>query len=154
MDPQPPIPSRAKILVVDDDQVFLRRVVIALKPQGYQILTAANNADALALMRKEKPDLILFDLSFQPDATNIAGSLLDGLAIIEWLKHLDEAKGTPIIIISMTEPGVYQERAWAAGVSVCLQKPVDNNQLLEAINNALAQRPPSPQHSNGPTAQN
>ena len=144
MNAQPPIPGSVKILVVDDDQVFLRRVSLALKPKGYQVLTAATNPDAFTLVRKEKPDLILLDLSFQPDAANIAGSLLDGLYAFEWLHQLDEAKGIPIITISMTAPEVYQDRAKAAGVSLCLHKPVDNDQLLEAINTVLTQRPAGP----------
>lgn len=52
----------AKILVVDDEPSILRLVTAALEPRGYDIITADNGVDALALADIKKPDLILLDI--------------------------------------------------------------------------------------------
>ena len=130
-----------KILIADDNLVILKTISYALKSAGYQPLTAATTSEAITLARKEHPDLILLDLNFPPDAGNIGGSLQDGLLILEWLHRMGEAKETPVIIISVTEPEKYKERAEAAGVAACLQKPIDNRQLLVAIQSVLHPAP-------------
>lgn len=128
-----------KILVVDDNLVVLKTISIFLKPRGYVVLTAATGSEALTLVRKEMPDLILLDLSFPSDASNISGPMVDGFLIIQWLRRMREAMDVPINIISVTEPEKYQDRARAAGVVACFHKPIDSNKLLEAIHEALDQ---------------
>ena len=52
------------------------------------------------MVSREKPDLILLDLTFPLDAANVGGALQDGFFIIEWLRRMGEAGDIPIIIIS------------------------------------------------------
>ncbi len=138
---QQPAPLNAgkKILVVDDSLVVLKTMSIFLKPRGYVVLTAATGSEALTLVRKERPDLILLDLNFPFDASNISGPMVDGFLIIDWLRRMGEAVDIPIIIISVTELEKYQDHARAAGVVACFHKPIDSNKLLEAIHEALNQ---------------
>jgi CheY-like chemotaxis protein len=137
-----PSPASApKILVADDNVVVLKTISFALKSAGYHPLTAATASEAMTLARNENPDLILLDLNFPPDAGNVGGSLQDGLLILEWLHHMGEVKNTPVIMISVTEPEKYKDRAQAAGVVACLHKPIDNRQLLAAVESALRLHP-------------
>src|ERR1700722_15352255 len=86
-----------KILVVDDNEVIVKTIAVKLKSAGYTVVTALDGADAVASVRKDKPDLILLDLGFPPD---IAGVPWDGFRIMEWLHRVDESKQIPVIVIT------------------------------------------------------
>lgn len=124
-----------KILVVDDNEVILKTISLKLKGAGYQALTAPEGADAVALVRKEKPDLILLDLGFPPD---VAGVPWDGFRIMEWLRRVDDSKKIPIIVITGGAGDKDKERAMAAGASAFLYKPIDHDELLKLIRSTLA----------------
>jgi response regulator RpfG family c-di-GMP phosphodiesterase len=57
-----------KILVVDDNIVFLKAMSLKLRTSGYEVITAVDGASAVSSVRKLKPDLILLDLNFPPTA--------------------------------------------------------------------------------------
>jgi DNA-binding response OmpR family regulator len=90
-------------------------------------------------VRKEKPDLILLDLAFPPDAANVGGPLQDGFFIIEWLRRAPETEKIPIIMISATDPEKFKDRALSAGVVASFHKPIDTDKLLAAIQATLGQ---------------
>jgi len=100
---------------------------------------AGDISDAMKIIRRERPDLVLVDLSFPLDVGNINGPLQDGFFIIDWIYRTPEVKKSPIIIISSTEPSQYQERAAAAGVRACFQKPLDKEKLLATVESILGQ---------------
>jgi DNA-binding response OmpR family regulator len=56
-----------KLLVVDDNEVIVKTIAVKLKSAGFQVFTATDGSEAVAQVRKEKPDLILLDLGFPPD---------------------------------------------------------------------------------------
>ena len=58
---QPP-PEKTKILIVDDHPVLRESMVITLKPEGYQLITAKNGQEALDIVDKDTPDLVLLDV--------------------------------------------------------------------------------------------
>jgi CheY-like chemotaxis protein len=134
-------PATKTILAVDDDQVILSALTLMLQSQGYRILTAVSGGEILPIARKEKLDLILIDLSFPPDDTNIGSPLHDGFFVIEWLRRTAEAEKIPIVIISGTDPAKYRDRAAAARVVACLQKPLKKEEVLAAIEKALFSSP-------------
>lgn len=129
------------ILAVDDDQVILSALTLMLQSQGYKILTAVSGGEILPIARKEKLDLILIDLSFPPDDTNIGSPLHDGFFVIEWLRRTAEAEKIPIVIISGTDPAKYKDRAVASRVVACLHKPLKKEEVLAAIEKALFSNP-------------
>jgi len=132
-------PNAKKILVVDDNQVILKTVLQTLTARGYQVMTAIDGPEALSVVRKEKPDLILLDLAFPPDAANVGGPLQDGFFIIEWLRHAPETENIPIIMISATDPEQFKDRALTARVVASFHKPIDTDKLLAAIQTTLGQ---------------
>jgi CheY-like chemotaxis protein len=132
-------PKVKKILVVDDNQVILKTALQKLTAGGYQVMTATGGPEALVLIRKDKPDLILLDLAFPPDAMNVGGPLQDGFFIIQWLRRAPETEKIPIIMISATDPEQFKDRAQSAGVVASFQKPIDNDKLLAAIQTTLGQ---------------
>ncbi len=130
-------PGAKKILVVDDNQVILKTTLQTLSANGYQVTTAIGGPEALGAVRREKPDLILLDLTFPPDAANVGGPLQDGFFIIQWLRRTPELKNIPVIMISATDPEQFKARALSSGVVASFHKPIETDKLLAAIKAAL-----------------
>jgi CheY-like chemotaxis protein len=133
------IPDGKKILVVDDDQIILKTLSIALISNGYKVFTAIDGPGAASIVSKERPDLILLDLLFPPDAANVGGALQDGFFIIEWLRRMGEAKDIPIIIISGDKSAKNKQNVLATGVVGFFTKPIDRIALVAAIRAALGE---------------
>jgi two-component system KDP operon response regulator KdpE len=154
MNAEPAIPSGKKILVVDDDQIILKTLTIALSCKGYQVLTAIDGPGAVSMVSRERPDLILLDLNFPPDAANVGGALQDGFFIIEWLRRMGEAGDIPIIIISGDKTAKYRKRVLAAKVVGFFPKPIDHIALVATIRATLgedaADKPPGTPGPPGP----
>jgi CheY-like chemotaxis protein len=124
-----------KILVVDDNEVIVKTISVKLKSAGFQVFTAMEGAEAVALVRKQKPDLIVLDISFPPD---VAGVPWDGFRIMDWLHRVDESKKIPIIVITGGNGDKDKERALAAGAVGFLAKPIDHDELLKLVRASLA----------------
>src|SRR6266404_4631354 len=76
--------SRKKILIVDDSQIILKTLSFKLKGAGYEVITAADGGTAVSLVRTQRPDLILLDITFPPDVAHGGGVGWDGFLIMEW----------------------------------------------------------------------
>ena len=139
MNAETAIPAGKKILVVDDDQIILKTLSIALISNGYQVFTAPDGPGAASIVSKERPDLILLDLLFPPDAANVGGALQDGFFIIEWLRRMGEAKDIPIIIISGDKSAKDRKNALATGAVGFFPKPIDRIALLATIRATLGE---------------
>ena len=121
-----------KILIVDDDQDLLKALGMRLRAQNYATVFATDAGSAINRALKEKPDLILLDLGLPED---------NGFIVMEKLKQLDSLASIPIIVLTGRSPEVYKDPALIGGAKGYLQKPVDNDELLTAIENALTDSP-------------
>ena len=135
--------NRKKILVVDDSPIILKALSMKLTAEGYDVLTAEDGGGAVNLARREKPDLILLDISFPPDVAHGGGVAWDGFLIMNWLRRMDELKDTPIVIITGSEPEKYKERALAAGAVNFFHKPLENEELLAVVRRTLGDEVPA-----------
>jgi len=136
--------SRKRVLIVDDSVIILKTLSMKLKSSGYDVLTAADGGTAVSMVRREKPDLILLDINFPPDVAHGGGVAWDGFLIMTWLQRLDEAKDIPVIIITGGEPEKLKARAIAAGAIGFFQKPINNDELLASIREAIGEAPVIP----------
>ena len=127
-----------KILIVDDNQIILNVLSSALKPRGYEVLTAVDGPAAFTVVLREQPDLILLDIFFPPDIFQ-SGNTWDGFLIMRWLQRMGgpQANRTPVFVISGAEPGEFRDRCLAAGAANYFQKPVKIPELLDAIQQIL-----------------
>jgi DNA-binding response OmpR family regulator len=137
MNTEPTASSSSKILVVDDNLVIQRTVTTALNKGGYQVLTVSDISTALSATRREKPDLILLDISFPLDSTNVCGPSQDGLFVIQWLQRTPETKMIPIIIISGSDPAKYKGQFSTEQIAAWFRKPLNHGELLAAIKTVL-----------------
>ena len=132
-----PIAATAKkILVVDDNEIVIKTITLKLQGAGYQVITVMDGSEAVALARKENPDLILLDVSFPPD---VGGVPWDGFRIMEWFHRLDTAKKIPVIIITGSEDPRSKERATSEGAVAFFQKPIEHDYLLKVVRATLGE---------------
>lgn len=139
--PTQPADKPAKILVVDDNEVIVKTISLKLKGAGYQVATAQDGAQAMSVVRMEKPDLILLDITYPPD---VAGVPWDGFRIMEWLHRVDESRKIPIIIITGGDDVKNKERAMASGAVAFFHKPINHDDLLKVVRATLGANAPKP----------
>ncbi len=123
----------AKILIVDDDPDFVSVVRSILQPEGYEISTASNGDQAMKMMKKDKPDLVLLDI--------MMSYVLDGVDVSRKMAEDPQLKGTPVLLVtSLTvtpESGMFPTDG-DVPVDGWITKPVNPAQLKERIAALLA----------------
>lgn len=121
MDPQP------KILVVDDVPQNLKLLEAVLAPHNYKVLTAASGREALDVVSREAPDLILLDI-LMPG--------MDGYEVCQRLRHDPKTCLLPVIMITSSgEPE--KLRALEAGADDFVPKPFEKAELLARVKSLL-----------------
>ncbi|KAB1352522.1 sporulation initiation phosphotransferase Spo0F [Bacillus thuringiensis] len=116
-----------KILIVDDQygiRVLLHEV---FQKKGYQTFQAANGFQALDIVKKDNPDLVVLDMK-------IPG--MDGIEILKHVKEIDES----IKVILMTAYGELDmiQEAKDLGALMHFAKPFDIDEIRQAVRNELA----------------
>lgn len=119
-------PRRWTILVVDDEPDMLENVARILQRGPYVCLTAPSARDALALLDRERPDLILTDLRMPG---------IDGLTLIREVKRLRPT--TPIVMVTAYAADSAAQAGLLAGATALLTKPFTAAQLLETTRKIL-----------------
>ena len=134
-------PRRKRVLIADDNFIFLKALSMKLRTNGYEVITTQDGAGTVSIARTGRPDLILLDINFPPDVAYGGGVSWDGLLIIDWLRRMEETRGTPIIVITGEDPVQYRERSLAAGAVAFFHKPIRPDELLPVIRRALGEDP-------------
>lgn len=124
-----------KILIIDDEPDLLMYLKTFLEDQGYGVSCAQDVQSALQMISKEKPDLICLDIMMP---------IKSGISLFEHISRDEPTQAIPVVIISgMTEESMENLVEGVDGVGILpktyrfLNKPVDLNQLLGAIREAL-----------------
>ncbi len=122
---------KEKILIVDDEPRYLRLMEANLVPEGYIVVKATNGLQAVDLVDKEKPDLILLDVMMP---------VLDGFQALERIR---EFSTTSIICVSAKGEEQDRVRGLDLGADDYIQKPFSATELLARVRAVLrrAQRP-------------
>lgn len=119
--------EKKRILLVDDDNVILESMKVALETRGYDIFTAANGTDALEMAENSDPDLLVLD-QMMPQRS--------GFRVLETLSKTPESN-VPVIMITANEGVRHKAYAQMLGVKDYLQKPFTMDQLMEAVEREL-----------------
>mgnify|MGYP003986439185 FL=1 len=83
--------NTAKILIVDDRPSNLKALRIRLSSSGYEVVEATNGPDALGMVEKENPDLVLLDVMMPG---------MDGYEVCQRIKAQAEGMFVPVILVS------------------------------------------------------
>ena len=128
--PQPQRDRPARIVVVDDDPTLLNVLQAALADEGYDVSCALRPAEGHALIREQRPDLVILDLLYS--------GRQDGVCLIERLKQDPALRDIPVIVCSAARKDPDELLALSREYGVCiLRKPFDLEALLDAVVRAL-----------------
>lgn len=121
----------AKILVVDDEVNILTILKDSLEFSGFQVVTAVDGLDALQMVSKENPHLVVLDIGMPK---------LDGWEVCRRLKNDPATKDLPIIILTAYAQSSDQRKGLQLGADSFIAKPCDLAYLVEEINSLLAKK--------------
>ena len=117
-----------RILIVDDERQNRQLLEAMLEPEGFVLSTAATGEEALALVGRQAPDLILLDVM-------MAG--MDGYQVVAAIKQNPATKHIPIIMVTALDARDAKLRGLSAGAEDFLSKPIDRAELCVRVRNLL-----------------
>ena len=119
-----------KILIADDDDEIANLIRRIVARAGFQSLRAENGQEALDLITKEQPNLLLLDISMP---------YKNGLEILREVRGQSKNASMPVIMVTgKTDESVIVE-ALEAGADDYIPKPFDDDELIHKIESLLAQ---------------
>ena len=124
-----------RVLIVDDSSVMRKIVERSLRQAGLnlaQVLEAGNGAEALAVLRQGKVDLILCDINMP---------VMDGLEFVRQLPRVEHAKSVPVVMITTEGSEGHVLQALSAGARGYIRKPFTPDQVKEHVLPVLAGNP-------------
>ena len=122
----------AKILAIEDDHSFLDLLDLHLKAAGHTVRTAADPEEGLRSLLEEAPELILLDLDLP---------YLSGFEVLEALRSDDATRAIPVVVLTGRADEDTYGRCRKIGIDGFASKPLKLEELLGAVDKALAGRP-------------
>lgn len=118
-----------KILVADDDPIFVRLFAEAFARHGWSVVSAVDAMQALMVVQHDPGiDLIILDIGM-PGGT--------GLRTLERLKASSKTAGIPVVVVTASEDLTMPDRVKSMGAAAFLHKPVDPDVLADKIERAV-----------------
>ena len=113
-----------KILIIEDNEEVRENTAEILELSDYQVLTAANGKEGVAIALNEKPDLIVCDIMMP---------LLDGYGVLHLLSRHKETSNIPFIFLTAKSEKQDFRKGMELGADDYITKPFDGTELLNAI---------------------
>lgn len=117
-----------RILIVDDSSTIRDVLGIALKREGYDVVTAEDGVDALKKLDGQSINLIITDVNM-PN--------MDGITLVKEVKKLPAYKFTPICMLTTEAGQEMMNEGKAAGAKAWIIKPFQPPQLLDVVSRLL-----------------
>ncbi|HVE86981.1 MAG TPA: diguanylate cyclase [Myxococcales bacterium] len=125
--PEPLQERRATVMVVDDDPAWLEGARELLS-RSFNVLTAGDGCEALELLGKHRPDVVVTDLSMPRTG---------GLGLLEHARGAEETAQVPFLVLSGTSDTETKVQAFQSGAFDYLTKPASPGELVVRIRKAL-----------------
>lgn len=125
--------ERRKILIADDEASIREILSIQLARMGYEVLIAADGAEALEVYEREKPDLIVMDVMMPR---------MNGLEACQKIRALEKKAGVRVPVLFLTARDTTHDKTSAAlsGGDEFVAKPVSLQELRERVEAALSRK--------------
>ncbi len=120
------MPTKKKILLVDDEQAILKVLGIKLRISGYDVITASDGQEAFELIDSASPDIMLLDI------------IMPGVDGFEVLQKLRISSELPVIVFSARPEN--RQKAISLGANDFLSKPFDVDDLVKRIEMLLGSK--------------
>jgi type IV pilus assembly protein PilB len=135
---QPPLPATLsddarsrrppRILVTEDDDALREIVRESLESEHYEVLTAANGKEALSIVYRQRPDLVLTDLRMP---------VMDGLELLKRLRGNLDTCQIPVLFLTVVGDLDAEVQALDLGADDYISKPIERVRLLGRVRRAL-----------------
>jgi len=119
--PRPPEVAPPLVLVVDDERPTRELIGRSLQKEGFRVLPAGSGEEAVRLAREKRPDVISLDV-LMPG--------MDGWTVLRVLKGDPLTAAIPVVMVSMLDD---RDIGYALGAADYLTKPIDRDQLVQAV---------------------
>ena len=116
------------VLVVDDYEANVHALRLLLERADYAVLTATNGRDALDVVRRDRPDIVLLDVVMPG---------MSGLDVCAELKRGAETRLTPVVLISGAQERQIRLDGLDAGADDFLNKPIDPEELQTRVRSLM-----------------
>ena len=123
--------TRPQILIAEDDDMQAVRLQTILEHNGYRVLVAVNGQEALLLLSKSAPVLVITDI-MMPE--------MDGYQLCQSIKENEATKMLPVIMMTSLSDSNDVVRGLYSGADGLIAKPYDEKFLLRRIENILSNR--------------
>ena len=120
--------SKFTVLIVDDIPVNIILLKTMLARTNVGILTAVNGEEAIEIVRKSRPQLVLLDIQMP---------LMNGMEVLKEIKSDPEIKDTAVIMVSAYTTSQDIEESMALGASGFIKKPIIMDTLLSSVTTEL-----------------
>ena len=121
------------ILLIEDNAQNRYLATFLLEKHGFKVVAATSGPKGLELARQLRPALVLLDIQLPG---------MDGYAVAQGLRGMDELTGTPIIAVTSYAMVGDRERALGAGCNGYIEKPINPETFVAEISEFLPSLPP------------
>jgi two-component system cell cycle response regulator DivK len=112
------------VLIVEDNELNMKLFRDLLEAHGYQTSGTSNGFEALNLVRKLRPDLILMDIQLPQ---------VSGLEVTRWIKDDPELRAIPVVAVTAFAMKGDEERIREGGCEAYLSKPISVGKFIETV---------------------
>ena len=120
-----------RILLIEDNAVNRRLAQFLLKSQGYEVWEVTSAPEAFASLKENRPDLILMDIQLPG---------MDGLTATKQLKSDPTTRDIPVLAVTSYAMKGDETKAFEAGCSGYVTKPIDKTLFLQTVAKVLVDR--------------
>ena len=120
--------KKKKILVVDDEPMYIEMARIVLKQADYEVISCGDGPTGVKKARDERPDLILLDITMP---------VMDGIQVCEALKLNDKTAKIPVIMCTARSDADAWVKSYDKGAGSYVRKPYEPGKLIECVERVL-----------------
>ena len=123
---------KKRILIIDDNEHNLYLMTFILQKKGYDVVSARDGRQGIALAGQVKPALILLDIQLP---------VINGYNVARELRETPVLADVPIVAVTSYAMAGDRERMLAAGCTGCIEKPIKPDTFAAEIERYLSNRP-------------
>jgi two-component system, cell cycle response regulator DivK len=112
------------VLIVEDNELNMKLFRDLLEAHGYQTSGTSNGNEALDLVRRMRPDLILMDIQLPQ---------VSGLEVTRWIKDDPDLRAIPVVAVTAFAMKGDEERIREGGCEAYLSKPISVGKFIETV---------------------
>jgi two-component system chemotaxis response regulator CheY len=116
--------NQKKLVIVEDSDSIREAIVFALQKSGFEVKSATNGLEAIAILNGERFDMVLTDY-YMPG--------MNGLELIRWVREKEQYKRLPVIVLTTESQRDVILQAKNAGATGWIHKPFEVEKLIQTI---------------------